>query len=375
MSWFLAISGFAMLVILHEAGHMFAAKAVGMRVERFFLFFPPKMVSITRGETEYGIGWIPLGGMVKITGMNPEEDVPEEVAHRSYYRQPVWKRIFVIAAGPAVNIILALIIFFGVALFSTFNGDATNQVGTVVEDQPAQGVLESGDELLAIDGVELTGLTGSQLFDAVSDQIATHECAGGVEEFGCEATTAATFTLLRDGERRTVEIVPVYRDVTDAQREAGLEPGMRVGFGYAAEPVDYGVGGAADWSLDRTWEITSGTVEVFSRILDAEQREQLTSVVGATEVTRQSFEFDTRQAIFVLGVISLSLGLVNLLPFLPLDGGHIFWSLVEKVRGRRPSLQTMERASIVGFALVMMVFLIGLNNDISKITGDGFDVR
>ncbi|MCL4288576.1 MAG: site-2 protease family protein, partial [Thermoleophilia bacterium] len=74
MSWLLAIAGFALLVVLHEAGHFTAAKAVGMRVERFFLFFPPKLVSVRRGETEYGIGAIPLGGFVKITGMNPEED-------------------------------------------------------------------------------------------------------------------------------------------------------------------------------------------------------------------------------------------------------------------------------------------------------------
>ena len=92
-------------------------------------------------------------------------------------------------------------------------------------------------------------------------------------------------------------------------------------------------------------------------------------------MTRQSFEFDSRQAFFVLGVISLSLGLINLLPFLPLDGGHIFWSIVEKVRGRRPSLATMERASFVGFALVLALFVIGLNNDISRITGEGFNVR
>ena len=100
MSWVLAFLGFAVLVILHEAGHFTAAKAVGMRVERFFLFFPPKIWSVTRGETEYGIGAIPLGGFVKITGMNPEEELEPEVAPRAYYNQPVWKRIVVIARGP-----------------------------------------------------------------------------------------------------------------------------------------------------------------------------------------------------------------------------------------------------------------------------------
>ncbi len=114
MSWVLAFLGFAMLVILHEAGHFFAAKAVGMRVERFALFFPPLLYKVKRGETEYGIGAIPLGGYVKITGMNPAEEIPPEHAHRAYYRQPVWKRIVVIAAGPAVNIVLAFVILAGV---------------------------------------------------------------------------------------------------------------------------------------------------------------------------------------------------------------------------------------------------------------------
>ena len=117
MSWVLAFLGFAMLVILHEAGHFFAAKAVGMRVERFALFFPPLVYKYKRGETEYGVGAIPLGGYVKITGMNPAEEIPPEHAHRAYYRQPVWKRIVVIAAGPAVNIALAFVILAGVFMW------------------------------------------------------------------------------------------------------------------------------------------------------------------------------------------------------------------------------------------------------------------
>src|SRR5579884_2509708 len=98
MSYFLAALGFAALIILHEAGHFLAAKAVGMRVERFSLFFGPMFVKRRVGETEYGIGVIPLGGYVKISGMNPEEELPADVAPRAYYNQPVWKRIVVILA-------------------------------------------------------------------------------------------------------------------------------------------------------------------------------------------------------------------------------------------------------------------------------------
>src|SRR3954454_9769519 len=101
-----------MLVILHELGHFTVAKAVGMRVERFSLFFPPTIASKKVGETEYALGLIPAGGYVKISGMNPDEKLPDEVRTRAYYAQPVWKRIAVIVAGPAVNLILAVVLLF-----------------------------------------------------------------------------------------------------------------------------------------------------------------------------------------------------------------------------------------------------------------------
>src|SRR5204863_3303564 len=112
VSWALAFAGFAILVILHELGHFSAAKAVGMRVEKFSLFFPPTLLKKKVGETEYAVGAIPAGGYVKISGMNPSEDLPEEVRDRAYHAQPVWKRIVVIAAGPAVNLVLAFVLLF-----------------------------------------------------------------------------------------------------------------------------------------------------------------------------------------------------------------------------------------------------------------------
>ncbi len=115
MSWVLTFIGISALVILHEFGHFAAAKAVGMRVERFSLFFGPAIAKVTRGETEYRIGTLPLGGYVKISGMNPAEDMPEGEEHRrGYYRQHVWKRIVVILAGPAMNVLVAFVILAGV---------------------------------------------------------------------------------------------------------------------------------------------------------------------------------------------------------------------------------------------------------------------
>ncbi len=355
MSWILAFAGFAVLIILHEAGHMIAAKAVGMRVERFFLFFPPKVWSFKRGETEYGIGAIPLGGFVKITGMNPEEELEPEIAERGYYHQPVWKRIVVIAAGPFVNLVIAFVILFFLAFQAA---EPTKTVEEVQPDSPAAQVLEPGDELVAVDGRR-----GD--LNALREQIASHECVGEQEQ-GCKAESPVEITVLRDGREVTVSARPEY----DAEADRPL-----LGFAYGTRPLDPGIGGAAQWSADRMWDVTSQTVTIVARIFDAEQREQISGVVGSYEVTRQSIEFDSRQALFVLAIISLSLAVINLFPFLPLDGGHIFWSLVEKVRGKPVSFRVMERASVVGFALVLVLFAIGLTNDIGRLSGEGFDVR
>jgi regulator of sigma E protease len=355
MSWFLAFAGFALLIILHEAGHFAVAKAVGMRVERFFLFFPPKLVSRTRGETEYGIGAIPLGGFVKITGMNPDEELPPEIAPRAYYHQPVWKRIVVIAAGPAVNILIAFLILFGLA-FGVH--EATKRVDSISPGTPAQGVLKPGDRIVSVDGVRGDHLT-------IADQIDSHSCAGKQRD-DCVAKTPARLVVERDGQLITLNVRPRYD--ADVSRN-------RIGFSFATQPVNPSVWGAAELSGRFMWEISSATVSVLVRIFDPQQREQISGVVGSYEVTRQAIDFGAREALTLLAVISLSLGLINLFPFLPLDGGHIFWSLVEKVRGRPVSFSVMERAGAVGFVLVIMLFFIGLSNDIGRLTGEGFQAR
>src|SRR5437763_9029866 len=124
MSWVLTILGIVVLIVLHELGHFAVAKAVVMRVERFSLFFPPKLFGVRRGETEYMVGAIPAGGYVKITGMNPEEvaELPPEIARRAYYAQPPWKRIAVILAGPGVNLLIAFVLFWAVLISGNLNG-------------------------------------------------------------------------------------------------------------------------------------------------------------------------------------------------------------------------------------------------------------
>jgi regulator of sigma E protease len=123
------------------------------------------------------------------------------------------------------------------------------------------------------------------------------------------------------------------------------------------------------------WRVTKGTVSAVVRIFDPAQRRQISGVVGTSEALQQTFRYDVTQAFVVLAIISLSLAIINLFPFLPLDGGHIFWAVAEKVRGRAIPFSVMERAGVVGFLLVMLLFVIGLSNDIDRLRGSGFGPR
>jgi regulator of sigma E protease len=334
-----------------------------MRVERFSLFFPPLLVRRRRRETEYAIGAIPLGGYVKITGMNPAEEVPPEIADRAYFRQPVWKRVVVIAAGPAVNIVLAFLVLAGVYLASGTVGPPP-QVATVEAHTPAAGKLHRGDVIVAVDGRRPTGGSLTRQNDFVVAQIGRHRCAHLVQ--ACSAQTPVHIEVRRGGRTQVLAVTPFY----DVSRRK-----MRIGFSITGSQQAAGPLRAAGLAGQEMWTITAGTVKTIAGVLNPQKRKQLSGVVGSYEVTRQAFEFSTTQALFLLGVISLSLGVINLFPFLPLDGGHIFWALAEKVRGRAIPFGVMERAGFVGFALVIALFVIGFTNDIGRLTGNGFQVR
>jgi len=351
VTWLVVIAGFALLIVLHEAGHFLAAKAVGMRAEKFFLFFGRPLVSFTRGETQYGIGWIPAGGFVKITGMNPAEAIPPEVEHRAYYRQPVWKRLVVIGAGPAVNLVLAFLILGGY-FWATGTAEPTGRVDAIRPGSPAAQVLQPGDRLVAVDGRR-----GD--FAALARQISTHRCAGE-QRPGCRAETPARLTVERDGAVRTVSATPVY------DREAGR---TLLGFTQGTRLVAIGPVDAAGESLNTMWAVTEATVSVIGRLFySAAARDELSGVVGTCYVAERVLRTDLARAVAILGLVSLSLAVVNLLPFLPLDGGHIFWAVAEKVRGRAIPFRVMERASVVGFVLILLLFAIGLQNDIQGIS-------
>jgi regulator of sigma E protease len=368
LSWILTILGIVVLIVLHELGHFAVAKAVGMRVERFSLFFPPKLIGYRRGETEYSIGALPLGGYVRITGMTPEElrSTDARIAVRGFSMQPPWKRVAVILAGPMMNILIAFVLFAAVFVSGDLNGAfalgnldpkvqtivASTSVAYVESGDPAAGRLRAGDRILAADGQKAT-------IASVRDRINAHRCRGALVE-GCRATTPVRLLIRRGAHTLTETVVPRYD---------GHEKRMLLGFGFGS-PKAFGVGQAAQASLKEMWHVTTQTVTGFGHALTSEKaRGEVSSIVGITQTAHATVVAGAGYALVFLGFVSLILAVINLFPFLPLDGGHVVWSIAEKVRGRRISVGAMYRFSLVG--IVLMVFLVfnGLSNDVHRLGG------
>jgi regulator of sigma E protease len=399
-----AIFGLAFLILIHEAGHFFVALAVRMRPRRFYIFFPPPLVKRVHKGIEYGIGTIPLGGYVKIPGMHKpaagdldaqlaraveeapwldghmapvkralEEgdlkaaraampglrqaveradlsppakhgaerglnDLDDALADDAYWRAPVWKRVAVILAGPATNLVFAVALLAVVFMLGVPDRvDPT--VDQVDPGTPAARILQPGDRIVAVNGRRVTGLQ-------ISERI---RASGG---------KPTTLTIVRDGSRRTVQATPVKRDGA-----------YRLGFVLTLVYKHYGPGEAVQLAVGRTWEVTKAIGSSLGRLVTGSGRKDVSSPVGIVRASSQTLEAGYREYLGLLALISLSLALLNLLPFLPLDGGHIAFSLIEGIRGRAMSREAYERASAVGIVLVLFLFFIGLSNDVGRLRG------
>jgi regulator of sigma E protease len=399
MSAFVSILGLALLILVHEAGHFFTARAVGMRPRKFYIGFPPALAKVKRNGIEYGVGTIPLGGYVKIPGMHrpaPQDlevhlgravhEAPEltgplarvqraleqedfEAAHAAlpelrqavqaaelsppararaerglvevddalapdaYWRAAIWKRILVIFAGPGTNILFAIALFTVALTMGTgayrlgfvlqAKGDhATGIVDDVDSTRPAGDIgLRPGDRIVAINGSPVQP-------DDISRRIR-----------GSHGDPIA-LTVERAGRSVTL---PVAR----AQKDEG-------------EPL----GTAVSHSVRATGEITKEIGSSLVGLVHSSGREQISSPVGIVRGSSEAARAGTQEYLTVLGLISLSLALLNLLPLLPLDGGHIAFSVVEGIRRRAVPRVVYERVSAIGIALVLLLFFLGLNNDL-----------
>jgi regulator of sigma E protease len=395
---FVAILGLGLLVFVHEAGHFFSARAVGMSPRRFYIGFPPPLVRVKRKGIEYGIGAIPLGGYVKIPGMHrpapsdldtffgpalaeapqllapierikrrleegdmegarpvlPEleqslaeaevstgarkaakrglNELADGLGEDAYWRQRTWKKVLVIFAGPGTNLLFAIVLFTtlfivgsgGYRLGFSMETDAP-VVHDVRADHPAAKIgLEPGDRIVSINGERVS---------SVGDVPALIEKSGG---------DPIVLVIRRDGMRLRLDPVRPR-----AQKQLSVP--------------------RATWeSLRLTGVITKEIGASLARLVQG-SRKEVSSPVGIVEGSSEALERGTQTYLWVLGLLSLSLALLNLLPLLPLDGGHIAFSIVEGVRGRAVGREVYERVSAIGIALVLLLFFIGLSNDIGNL--------
>jgi regulator of sigma E protease len=388
MSIGVAILALAVLILFHEAGHFLAARAVGMRPRRFYLGFPPAIVKTTRGGVEYGIGAIPLGGYVKIPGMHraapgdlrsslkPEqqeahsedldaldhalergdEDEARAVLARlepdlgtnrmfsehegslspdAYWRQKTWKRIVVIGAGPAVNAAIALVLF--TAVFLVGPGVVTRQIQHVNAGWPAAVAgLRAGDQIRKIAGHSVKPETLAKSINATKGR-------------------PFTMTVVRSGKRLAIGPLSARED----------QGAYRIGITLHGRPGGGKPFPASVWnSLLLTKEITTGTVSGLVGLFHAQGTRQVSSTVGIVRDTAAAYRASTQDFLLIVGYISLALALLNLLPILPLDGGHIVMSILEGLRGRAFSQLAYLRFSAVGLSLFLFLLYLGLRNDL-----------
>jgi regulator of sigma E protease len=407
VTYVVVIVGLGLLVLLHELGHFWVARLVGMKPRAFYVGFPPALVKVERNGVEYGLGAIPLGGYVRIPGMHrpaPADlerqlepavredptlaapanavarrlddedidgarvalpplqaalrdarlsrsarrsaqqavrDVDEATGADAYWRQPVWKRVATIAAGPGMNVLVAVVLFFAVYATGAPTGRPSTEVAQVEAGSPAAAAgLQEGDRIVAVNGRR------TATFTAVRDAI------------DAGAGRALVVTVERDGQTVTLSPSrPVERD------------GRWVwGFVAAPELVSYPPGESARLAGGDCWRVVTGTVQSVRDLAGSGEGAEVSGPVGVVRTSEQSLALGIQYYLVVLGVISMSLALFNLLPLLPLDGGHILVSLVEGVRGRAVPQRIYQRYSELGMALILLVFLFSFMNDIGART-------
>ncbi|HEX2738261.1 MAG TPA: M50 family metallopeptidase [Acidimicrobiia bacterium] len=361
------IVGIVLVVMLHELGHFITAKRAGMKVTEFFLGFGPRIWSIKRGETEYGIKAIPAGGYNRIIGMNNMEDVDPADEARTYRRAPFKDRIVVVLAGVTVNLVLAFLLFF-VVIVGQGLPSATSTLDRISDKTPAASAgFEPGDRIVTIDGRHVS--TWGQITDAIEPN-AGRALTFGVVRHGQPVTLTATLTTSpRDN---SIGFLGVSPDV--GFKEYGVLAAVPRSFGLMGSAVKQEAGffqhllsptGVKQYSKNFTTSSASSS--------SAAQDARPVSLVGIVDRGGELIGNNIWALLAVLALINLVLALFNLIPLLPFDGGHaaiaIYEAIASKVRGRRvyADFRKLIPASVVVLALFLTLGLSATFLDIRRV--------
>lgn len=338
------------LIFVHEFGHFIVARRLGVGVTKFSFGFGPKLAGITRGGTEYLVSAVPLGGYVKLVGESEGEEVPPELAERSFSRKPARVKMAVVLAGPMGNLVFAVLVFWVVFLGGV--PTLTPTIGDVVPDSPAaRAGLVKGDVVVRIDG------------RAVSSW---EELAAAIRKGGAGRTLA--LDVRRAGREIRVPVVPEIREGRSVFGEKVREP--RIGIVAGQEVVRRPMGplGAAWRAVQETWRLIDLTVmtvvKLVMRILPSE-------TLGGPILIAQIAGDQARQGVspfaYFLGLLSVNLAILNLLPIPILDGGHLVFFSIEALRRKPLSPQARALAQQVGIAIILMLTALVFYNDIARL--------
>ncbi len=342
------VLGFALLVIIHEAGHFLVARLCGMRVDRFSVGFGPVLWSRRRGDTEWALSALPLGGYVKIAGMAPGEEIrPDD--RGAYANHPAWRRFLVILAGPAMNYVAAVALAVGlIASFGLPQPDPSATVGEVVASRPAaRAGLQRGDRVLSIEGRPVEGW---------GDLVAAIRSHAGRE-------MAIDVRRARAPEGSAPERLRMTPDDVGGVGQIGITQHARVVRAGPGEALAAGI----SRTNDKAGEILSGLGQLVSRKQRAELRD-LRGPVGIVQEMARSAQAGTASFLAMVWLISVVLAMFNLLPLPALDGGRLVFLVYEIVTRRRVNQRVENVVHLAGFvALFGLILAVTVFGDLARL--------
>ena len=341
------------LIFVHELGHFLFAKLCGVKVLKFSLGFGNRVWGRQWGETEYLISAFPLGGYVKMYGEQEGEEVQAAERHRSFSHKPVWQRFGIVFGGPLFNLVFAVLLFFVLFVFVGLPEPVdSTKIGEITPGSVAEQVgLKTGDEIRTINDRATT--TWTEVSDAIKDS----------------QGRPVTLAVERAGEQLTVTAQPTMQKVKNL---FGEEVGERYMLGIVrSDEVRYRAGGLAEsaraavvqpWNL--SYLTVMGIVKMVQRVIPASE---LGGPIRIAEIAGQQLEAGWMNLLYFMGLLSVNLGILNLLPIPVLDGGHLVFLSLEAVRRRPLGERTMEISQKIGIAVLGTLMVFVFYNDIVRL--------